>query len=179
MHPIKARLTVALLALTCLSFAVARTSVDGKVKFPADEPTFTVEFPSGWTYEADKDGNLDCDPGDDSGYVLSILLLKDIKTEKELKAVVPKLAASMASGAKIKNFEVGEVESSTNGNGIRFTGIRGDGKTEGTDFVVLVHAFEAQKGKFYALVTAGSAKADTKHEKEYDSITASIEALQP
>ena len=84
----------------------------------------------------------------------------------------------MASGAKIKNFELGEMESSTNGNGIRCTGMRGDGKSEGTDFVVHVHAFEPQKGKFYAIVTAGSKKADTKHEKEYDSITASIESLE-
>jgi hypothetical protein len=178
MHSLTFRALLALLMFTCLSFAVARTSVDGKVKFPADEPTFTIEFPSGWTYEADKDGNLDCNPAGDPEYTLSILLLKDIKTEKELKAVVPKLADSMASGAKIKNFEVGDVESSTNGNGIRFTGIRGDGKTEGTDFVVLVHAFETKKGKFYAIVTAGSKKADTKHEKAYDEITASIEKLE-
>ena len=179
MHSLTSRSFVALLLLfTCLSFAGARTSVDGKVKFPADEPTFTVEFPAGWTYEADKDGNLDCNPGGDSEYTMSILILKDVKTEKDLKALVPKLADSMASGAKIKNFEVGDVESSTNGNGIRFTGIRGDGKAEGTDFVVLVHAFEAKKGKFYAIVTAGSEKADTKHEKEYDAITASIESLQ-
>ena len=62
--------------------------------------------------------------------------------------------------------------------GFASPGIRGDGKTDGIDFVVLVHAFEAQKGKFYAIVTAGSKKADEKHEKEYDSITASIEALE-
>jgi hypothetical protein len=178
MHSLSSRSLLALLMFTCLSFAVARTSVDGKVRFPADDPTFTVEFPSSWTYQGDKDGNLDCDPGDGSDYTMSILLLKDIKTEKELKALVPKLAESMASGAKIKNFEVGDVESSTNGNGIRFTGIRGDGKTEGTDFVVLVHAFETKKGNFYAIVTAGSKKADTKHEKAYDEITASIEKLE-
>jgi hypothetical protein len=178
MHSLTSRSLLALLMFTCLSFAVARTSVDGKVKFPADDATFTIEFPSGWTYQPDKDGNLDCAPGGDSEYTMSILILKDVKTDKELKALVPKLAESMASGAKIKNFEVGDVESSTNGNGIRFTGIRGDGKVEGTDFVVLVHAFETKKGRFYAIVTAGSKKADTKHEKAYDEITASIESLE-
>ena len=43
--------------------------------------------------------------------------------------------------------------------------------------MVMVHAFEAKKGKFYAIVTAGSPKDDKKHEKAYDAITASIEPL--
>jgi hypothetical protein len=178
MHLLKYRPFVALLTLTCLSIAVARTSVDGKVKFPAGNPTFTIEFPSGWTYKADKDGNLDCDPGDDSGYALSILLLDGIQNTKDLKAALPKLAKSMAEGAKIKDFQLGDVDTSTNGNDVSFTGITGDGKVEGIDFVVMVHAFEPKKGKFYAIVTAGSAKADKKHEKDYDAITASIEPIE-
>ena len=178
MHCLTHRLVVVLLTFTCVSFAVARTSVDGKVKFPADNPTFTVELPAKWTYEPDKDGNLDCDPGDDSGYMLSILLLPHITSQKELKAALPGLAKSMADGAKLKSFEVGDVETDKNGNGITFTGIRGDGKADGTDFVVFVHGFEAKKGKFYALVSAGSAKADKKHEKNYDAVTASIEPLE-
>ena len=176
MHLLKYRALLALLTLTCLSFAVA--SVAGKVKFPADDPTFTVEFPSGWTSKADKDGNLDCDPGDDSGYTLSILLLDGIRSAKELKAALPKLAKSMADGAKMKDFQLGDIDTSTNGNDVSFTGITGDGKVEGTDFVVMVHAFEPRKGKFYAIVTAGSAKADKKHEKNYDAITASIEPIE-
>ncbi len=177
MHSIKSRLLIAFLTAACFSFAVAKTS-EGKVKFPADEPTFTVEFPAGWTCKADKDGNLDCDPGDDSGYVLSILLLNEIGSTKELKAMLPKLATSMAEGAKIKNFQLGDVETSTNGNELPFTGVTGDGKVEGIDFVVMVHAFEPKKGKFYAFVTAASAEEDKKHEKQYDEITASIEAIE-
>ncbi len=178
MQSLKHRLLVAFLTFTCLSLAVARTSVDGKVKFPADEPTFTLELPAGWTYEADKDGNLDCAPGDDSGYMLTVLLLPQISSQKELKAALPKLAKTMADGAKLKNFATSDVESDKNGNGISFSGIAGQGEMEGTDFVVFVHGFETKKGKFYALVTAGSEKADKKHEKNYDAITASIEPLE-
>ena len=36
---------------------------------------------------------------------------------------------------------------------------------------------EPQKGKFYAIVTAGSAQEDQMYEKQYDAITASIERL--
>ena len=178
MHNLKTHLLFALLTLTCLSFAAARTSVDGKVKFPADGPTFTIEFPAKWTYSPDKDGNLDCDPGDDSGYAFSIVIMDNVKNEKDLRAALPKLAKAMADSAKLKEFETGDLEKDTNGNDIPFWGLRGDGKTEGIDFMVMVHAFEPKKGKFYAIVTAGSAKADKKHEKAYDAITASIEPLE-
>ena len=178
MHTLKSRSLLALLMFTCLSFAVARTSADGKVKFPADDPTFTIEFPAKWTYSADKDGNLDCDPGDGSGYAFSIVIMDGVKNEKELRAALPKLAKAMADSAKLKNFETGDVEKDKNGSDIPFWGLRGDGKTEGIDFMVMVHAFEPKKGKFYAIVTAGSAKDDKKHEKAYDSITASIEPLE-
>ena len=178
MHILRSRFLLALLTFTCLSFATARTSVDGKVKFPADEPTFTIEFPAGWTYQPDKDGNLDCDPGDDSGYAFSIVILENVTNEKQLRASLPKLANAMADSVKLKNFELGDVEKDKNGNDVSFYGLRGDGKTEGIDFMVMVHAFEAKKGKYYAIVTAGSAKADKKHEKAYDSITASIESLE-
>ena len=173
----KYRSLFTLLMFACLPLAGARPSADGKVKFPNDEPTFTVEFPANWTYQADKDGNLDCDPGDKSGYTMSILPLPGIHSEKELKAALPKLANSMAGGAKLTDFELGDIDTSTNGNDVHFAGIRGDGKVEGIDFVVLVHGFEAKKGKFYAIVTAGTKKADKQHEKDYDSITASIQPL--
>jgi hypothetical protein len=162
----------------CLPFAGARTSADGKVKFPTEDATFTVEFPPKWTYQADKDGNLDCESPDGAEYVFSILILKEIHSEKELRAALPQVAKAMADSAKIKNFELGDVEKSENGNGIRFIGLRGDGKVDGVDFMVMVHAFEPQKGKFYAIVTAGSNKADARNEKDYDAITASIEPLE-
>ena len=178
MYTLRSRSLVALLLFTCLSLAGARTSRDGKVKFPADEPTFTIEFPAGWTYQPDKDGNLDCDPGDDSGYAFSIVTLDNVTSDKELRATLPKLAKAMAESAKLKEFEVGDVEKDKNGNGISFLGLRGDGKTEGIDFMVMVHAFEPKKGSYYAIVTAGSREADKKHEKAYDAITASIERFE-
>ena len=150
----------------------------GKVKFPNNDPTFTFELPAGWTFEDDKDGNLNCYPNDDSGYAFSIMILDHIHNQKELKAALPDLAKSMADGAKIKDFKLGDLDTSKNGNGISFMGLAGDGKVEEADFVVRVHAFEVPKGKFYAIVTAGSAKADDKLESKYDDITTSIEPLE-
>jgi hypothetical protein len=176
-NTLKNRVTLTFLTLTCLFFAMASTSFAKRIKFPNNDPEFTLELPAKWTFEDDKDGNLNCYPNDDSGYAFSIVILEQVKSQKELKAAVSDLAKEMAKAAKIEDFELGKVETGKNGSDISFTGVRGDGKVAGTDFVVLVHGFEAKKGKFYAIVTAGSSKADKKHVDEYDDITASIEAL--
>ena len=177
MNPLKNRLLLTLLTLTCLSFAMTRTSVAKRIEFPYNDPTFSLEFPSKWTFEDEKDGSINCDPGDDSGYAFSILILDKIHDQKELKAALPKLVKGAAEIAKIKDLKLGDIETGKNGSGISFIGLRGDGTFEGTDFVVMIHAFEAKKGKFFAIVTAGSAKEDKRHEKQYDEITASIDPV--
>jgi len=176
-NTLKKHLLLTVVTVTCLFFAVANTTLANRIKFPNNDPEFTLELPSKWTFADDKDGNLDCDPGDDSGYAFSIVILPHVTSQKELKSGLSELAKEMAKAAKIKDFELGKVESGKNGEGIPFMGIRGDGKVADIDFVVMVHAFEAKKGKFYAIVTAGSAEADKKHEQDYDDITASIEPL--
>ena len=174
MHSLTHRL---FLTFTCFCVAMGATSFAGPIQFPYNDPAFKLELPKKWTFSDDKDGTVDCDPNDGSGYVFSILILKTVHNQRELKAALPKLVEAMAEGAKIKDLELGDVVTDKNGNGITFTGLRGDGTAAGTDFVVMVHAFEPEKGRFYAICSAGTKKADAKHEKEYDEITASIEAL--
>ena len=84
----------------------------------------------------------------------------------------------MASGASLKNFKIGDVEGTENGNGVQFTDVKGHGTADGTTFVVVVTGFEPQKGRFCAMVSAGSEKADKKHAKDYEAIAASIEPLK-
>ncbi len=173
------RFPSALFLSVCFSLAAALPSHAGEpIKFPTKDPAFTVELPAGWTSKPDKDGNLDCSPGGDSAFFMTILALPDVHTTADLKVILPTVAKSMADGAKLKDFELGDIDSDKNGNDIAFTGIRGDGKVEGVDFVVLVHAFEAQKGKFFAIMTAAPEKDDSYNEKDYDAITASIEAIK-
>ena len=144
------------------------------IKFPANDPAFTVEFPANWTHRTDEDGNIDCKAGDDETYACSLLILEDVHNSKELKAALPELANAMADEIKLEDFELGDTMTDQNGNGVSFSGIMGDGKADGIEFVIMVHGFEAQKGRFYALVTAGTPQSDAKHEKEYDDVTASI-----
>jgi hypothetical protein len=182
MEPMQARhfqlLFVAPLVLACLfSFALPEKSVAGEVKFPSEDPAFKVDLPAGWTPSHDKDGNLNCDPRDDSGYAFSLLLLKEVHSEKELKAELLELAKSMASGANLRSFKLGEVRGTENEGGVQFSEVKSHGMADSTPFVVVVTGFEAQKGRFYAMVSAGTDKADKKHASDYEGIAASIQPL--
>lgn len=177
MHLPPSRLTATFLITTCFALAAVSASAADKVKFPADDPAFSVEFPAGWTCKAGEDGNLDCEVKKAPNYVFSIVDLKNIKSQKDLKTALPALAQTMADGMKLKEFETGDIDTDEV-NDVTFTGIRGDGKSEGIQFVVLVHAFEPKKGRFFAIITAATAEDDKKREKEYDDITASIEPIE-
>ena len=169
---LESRLFLALLTFACLSFALPSTSVAGKVKFPPDDPAFTIELPPGWTSARNKEGNLNCDPPGDSGYAFSVLLLKAVQSGKELKAALPQLA----NAANLKNFKIGDVED-TESESLRFAEVRGEGKADGETIVVVVTGFEPQKGRFFALLSVASKQADKKHAKDYEAIAASIEPL--
>jgi hypothetical protein len=157
----------------------AVTAADARpIKFPKEEPTFKVTLPEKWTSKTDKDGNLDCDPEDESGFNFSIVLLEGVSKKAELKKLLPTVAKKMAEGAKIKNLELGDIDETKNEHGVPFTGIRADGKSEGIAFVIVLQAFEPQKGKFYTIMTVSPKKADEKHEEDYNSIYDSIEPLE-
>jgi hypothetical protein len=148
------------------------------IKFPKEEPTFTLTLPEDWTSKADKDGNLDCDPGDDSGYYFGIVLLEGVTDKATLKELLPTVAKKMALGAKIKRLTLGDMETTKNENKVSFTGIRGDGKSEGVEWVIVLQGFEPQKGKFYAIMTIATKEVDEKHEKDFEAIYDSITPLE-
>jgi hypothetical protein len=170
------RFWLALLTVACHSFAVAKQPVDGPVKFPTNHSAFTLRFPQGWICDPEREENMDCEPGENSGYVFSIMSLASINSAKEVTAALPKLATAMADSAKLNKFQLGDIET-RDAAGIKFIGIRGVGRgagdTEGFEFMVMVHAFEV-KGKFYAIVRAGLKQTAAQQEKAFDQITASI-----
>jgi hypothetical protein len=167
-----------LLTVTGLFFGAFSTADARPIKFPKEEPTFSLTLPEKWTSKTDKDGNLDCDPEDDSGYYFGVLLLEGITDKGALKELLPAVAKKMAAGAKIKNLELGDIETSKNDHKVSFTGRSAEGKSDGVKFVIVLHAFEPQKGKFYAIMTIGTKEADTKHEKAYEAIYSSIQPLE-
>lgn len=167
-----------LLTVIGLSFGAVAAADARPIKFPKEEPTFTLTLPEEWTSKTDKDGNLDCDPGDDSGYYFGIILMEDVTDKATVKELLPTVAKKMAAGAKIKNLELGDIEVTKNEQKVSFIGISGEGKAAGVDYVVVLHAFEAKKGKFYVIMTIGTKAADKKHEDDYEAIYSSITPLE-
>ena len=144
-----------------------------KTKFPSDNPAFTVELPSGWTSKVDKNGNLECHPPNDPAYNLTVFNMSRIENQTELRDALPK----MLEGTGLKNLKLGEVEE-TASDTMQFLEAKGKGDSDGTQLAVVITGFEAQKGRFFALLRVGLAKDDKKHGKDYESIAASIEPLK-
>ena len=172
MQPVRLKGFAALLTFACLALALPETTLAEKTKFPSDDPAFSIELPRGWTSEVDKAGNLDCHAPDDPAYSFGILDMRGIKSTKELKAALLKVA----EGTGLKKMKVGEVEE-TGSETMKFLEVKAHGESDGLQLVVVVTGFEAQKGRFFALLGVGLEEMDKKHAKDYESIAASIEPL--
>src|SRR5437764_12000333 len=101
-----------LLAATLL-LATALTLNAKTIKYPEKDPSFSITLPDDWTAKPDKDGNLDCQAGDGSKFSFSIVPSKEVNTEADLKAFLPKLAQGLVDGAKIENVKIGDVREMT------------------------------------------------------------------
>ena len=173
------RLHIPLVALAFAALGFVNAASAGTVKLPKSGSYFSVDLPDGWTYEFDKDGDITCEPDDKSGYSLQIISVPDVTTKAEMKTTLPEVAKAIASkGKTLSDLEIGDIEDSTNGHKIPFTGLRADGKHDGVAIVLILHAFEPKKGKWFVLLTVGGEKADKAHNDDYDAIFDSINTLK-
>ena len=156
-----------------LALATPETSLGAKTKFPSNNPAFTIELPRGWPVVLGENGNLGSHPVDDSAYIFTIMDLNRTRSAQELRAALPRLAKS----AGLKNFKMGEVED-TESDTMKFAEVKGSGEADGLTLVVVVTGFEAQKGRFFALLSVGLESTQKKHAKDFEAIAASIEPLQ-
>jgi hypothetical protein len=161
-------LAASLLIATSLSLS-AKT-----IKYPEKDPSFSITLPDGWTAKPDKDGNLDCEAGDGSKFSFSIIASKNITTDEELTAYLPKLAQTMADGAKLKDLKVGEVKGGTTANKLKLFGLNAHGKSEGIDMVISLAGFAPTKGKYFIIMGAESVEIDKAHDKDMGVIINSI-----
>ena len=173
MQRMRFQLPAALATFAFLGLALPATSFAAKTKFPSENPAFTIELPHGWTSEIAKDGNLSSHPRDDSAYNFSILDLNGVTSAKQLKAMLPELAKS----AGLKKFKLGGIEE-TQSDAMQFAEVKGRGESDGIPLVVVVTGFEAQKGRFFALLSVGAENTEKKYAKDYEAIAASIEPLK-
>jgi hypothetical protein len=162
--------------LILASFLIATSlSLSAKtIKYPEKDPSFSITLPDGWTTKADKDGNLDCTAGDGSNFSFSIISSENITSDEELKAFLPKLAQTMADGAKLKDLKVGEMKEMTNANKVKLMGLNAHGQTEGVAMVISLAGFAPSKDNYFIIMGAESVEVDKAHDKDMGSIINSI-----
>ncbi|MDQ6625381.1 MAG: hypothetical protein M3Y69_04445 [Verrucomicrobiota bacterium] len=177
MHLRKLNPTI-LLALAALILSGSLSALSAAtLKLPQDHPVFVIDIPDGWTHETDKNGIFVCTP--EPTYSLQIFPLGD-GTKTEIKSQLPEAAKSFAEKMKLTDVVIGDVEESKNENKIDFTGLRLDGNAaeNKTALVLIFHAFQPTKGKWYVILTVGSEASDKAHDEEYESIYDSIQTLK-
>ena len=165
-----------LLAATLL-LATALTLNAKTIKYPEKDPSFSITLPDDWTAKPDKDGNLDCQAGDGSKFSFSIVPSKEVNTEADLKAFLPKLAQGMADGAKMEKTKVGEVGEMTNAKKVKLFGLNANGATSGVDMVISLAAFAPKKDTYFVIMAVESADVDKAHDKVMGDIINSITPL--
>lgn len=161
-------LAASLLIATSLSLS-AKT-----IKYPEKDPAFSITLPDGWTAKPDKDGNLDCVAGDGSKFSFSIIASKNITSDDELKAYLPKLAETMGESAKLQDLKVGEVKEMTTAHKVKLMGLDAHGQTEGIAMVITLAGFAPTKGNYFVFMSAESAEVDKAHGKDMGGIINSI-----
>jgi hypothetical protein len=146
------------------------------IKYPEKDSAFSITLPDGWTATPDKDGNLDCQSGDGSKFSFSIIASTNITTDEELKTYLPKLAQTMAEGAKLKDLKVGDLKEMTTPNKVKLMGLNANGQTDGVDMVISLAGF-ATKGNYFVLMAAESVEVDKAHDKDMGAIINSISPI--
>jgi hypothetical protein len=167
------------LLLLAASFLIAASpNLRAKtIKYPEKDPAFSITLPDGWTAKPDKDGNLDCQAGDDSKFSFSIIASPNITSDEELKSYLPKLAATMAEGAKLKGLKVGDVKEMTTANKVKLMGLNATGQTEGVEMVISLAGFAPAKGNYFVIMGAESVEVDKAHDKDMGTILNSISPI--
>jgi hypothetical protein len=159
-------------------FGFSAASFAEKLEVPESDPVFSFEVPKDWKPTIDKGGDVTFEITDKTGYYM--LMIADIgdSDNKAIQKRIPDEAKKFAEKLNMTDLETGDVETTKNDQGVQFVGIRVDRKRKGNPVVVVVHAFETKKGKWYAIFTAGNEPANKAHSDEYDSIYDSIETVK-
>jgi len=165
-----------LLAATLLLATVLNLNAK-TIKYPEKDPSFSITLPDDWTAKPDKDGNLDCQAGDGSKFSFSIVPSKEVNTEADLKAFLPKLAQGLVDGAKIENVKIGDIREMTTTKKVKLFSLDAKGATSGVDYVITLAAFAPKKGAYFIIMSVGPFDVDKAHSKVMGDIINSITPL--
>lgn len=146
------------------------------IKFPADDPAFTIKVPDDWAMEVDKDGDLACKSPEHVG--LRFNLNKLGQRFAQAKESLPELGKVFAKSAKLTEIETKELGNDTNKNGVKGTIYVVKGKSSGRLLVAELLAIEPKHGEnAYFILFSGVAEAMEAHKEDIGSIVDSIKTI--
>ncbi|HYJ06826.1 MAG TPA: hypothetical protein VEX43_16955 [Chthoniobacterales bacterium] len=154
------------LAFFLPGFAQAKT-----LKFPKDDPQFTVTFANDWKAEITSAGIISAQPKG-AGYAISIFPVvatnaRDAieETEKEVEK-------------RFQNVKSSEPVEFKTANNIQYLERDYTGTDKGADRTLAIVAFSPDGKNYYALFQAGTPEADKQYTQDVVAIVKSIKSLK-
>ena len=154
------------LAFFLPGFAQAKT-----LKFPKDDPQFTVTFANDWKAEITSAGIISAQPKG-AGYAISIFPVvatnaRDAieETEKEVEK-------------RFQNIKSSEPVEFKTANNIKYLERDYTGTDKGADRTLAIVAFSPDGKNYYALFQAGTPEADKQYTQDVVAIVKSIKSLK-
>ena len=154
------------LAFFLPGFAQAKT-----LKFPKDDPQFTVTFANDWKAEITSAGIISAQPKG-AGYAISIFPVvatnaRDAieETEKEVEK-------------RFQNIKSSEPVEFKTANNIKYLERDYTGTDKGADRALAIVAFSPDGKNYYALFQAGTPEADKQYTQDVVAIVKSIKSLK-
>jgi hypothetical protein len=154
------------LALSLPALATAKT-----LKFPKDDPEFSVTFSNDWKAEITSAGIISAQPKG-AGYAISIFPV----TATDAKGAIEETAAEVEK--RFTNLKPNEPVEFKNANNIKFLERDLTGKDKGEARALAILAFSPGGKTYYALFQAGTPEADKKYTQDVIAVVKSITSLK-
>jgi hypothetical protein len=164
----KHKIFAALVALAvCLPALVQAKTL----KFPKDNPQFSITFASDWKAEITDAGIISAQPKG-AAYAISIFPVQATTAKGAIEETLKEVEKRFTD---VKSSEPSEF---TTENGVKFLERDYTGKDKDSPRALAILAFSVDKETFYALFQAGTPEADKKYTEDVVAIVKSIKSLK-
>jgi hypothetical protein len=154
-----------------LAFALPGLAKAKTLKFPKEDPEFSITFGSDWKAEITKAGIISAQPKG-AGYALSIFPV----TAKNARGAIDETASEVEK--RFTDLKPNEPVEFKNANNIKFLERDLTGKDKGEPRALAIVAFSPDGKTYYALFQAGTPEADKKYTQDVIAIVKSITSLK-
>ncbi len=165
----KLRILALSLALAVFLPAIAQAK---SLRFPKDDPQFTVTFANDWKAEITNAGIISAQPKG-AGYAISIFPVVATNASDAIEETAKEVEK------RFQNVKSNEPVEFKNANNIKFLERDYTGTDKGSDRTLAIVAFSPDGKNYYALFQAGTPEADKQYTADVVAIVKSIKSLKP